>query len=150
MIFEEEKVKQDNINIINNVISKYRVFLNREDIDYIRDYALWRAISNYDTKSSMKFSTYLYNNVRWECLKYIRDLKGPNIKYLNSTHNPSYKMNTKYTNLMIDMKESSKNLLIDRYIGNMTVEEIGKKYNFPRETIRLKLLKIIEKIKNEN
>lgn len=149
MIFEEEKKNKDNINIINKVIRGYSRFLDKNDIDYIKDYSLWKAVSKYKENSNMKFSTYLYNNVRWGCLQYIKDLSN-NTKNLQKAKEPSYKNNSRYIDLMLDINTDDKVLLIDRYIGRMSLDEIGKKYSIPRETARLKLIKIIEKIKNEN
>ena len=149
MIFEEEKKNKDNINIIKKVIRGYSRLLNKDDINYIKDYSLWRAISKYKNNSNMKFSTYLYNHVRWECLQYIKELSKKS-QNLHRLREPSYRNNMKYVDLMLDINDEDKTFLIDRYIGRMSIEEIGKKHSIPRETARLKLIKIIEKIKNEN
>ena len=127
MNFEIEKTKQDNINIINGVINNYRKYIPKDDIEYIKDFALWRALLKYNSSCGMKFSTYLYSHVRWECLKYIKGFKKQKTKPI--LNDIEYSNNTAYINLMIDMPPEYKDILVDRYIGNLTIDELGIKYH---------------------
>lgn len=151
MLFEEEKSKKENMNILNSVVKGFRRFIYREDIEYIKDYSLWEAIRKYDFNKHTKFSTYLYQTTRWKCLEYIRLRKPISKDYIEiDSQNHKYKTNYRYINTILDLTNENKNLLIDRYIGRLTIKEMGEKYEIPQETIRIKLKKIIEKIKTEN
>jgi RNA polymerase sigma factor (sigma-70 family) len=150
MIFEEEKSKKENIQIMNSVLSGFRKSIYKEDIQYLKDYSLWESIRRYSPDKNTKFSSYLYKVTRWKCLEYIELRKPKFEEYLHiDSQNHKYKTNYRYINLILDLTKESKDLLIDRYIGRLTIKEMGDKYKSPQETIRLKLLKIIEKIKTE-
>lgn len=145
-----EALKDENILKIMNKASKR--FKNQLDVDTIKTCqlnALWKTFLNHDEKKGAKFTTYLYKGVFIECMK---EIKFSN-KYKSSgkLHDniPSVKDHFLMTDLMDEFKnEEDKNLIMDR-LSNMTISEISEKHGKNRESIRRKIHKLADSIKDK-
>lgn len=62
---------EDNIKLINSFNKKFRT-LSFEEITTCGMLALWRALQDHDPLQG-KFTSSLYNFMRWECLKQIQE-----------------------------------------------------------------------------
>lgn len=145
--FEVEIKKEDNIKIINTVISSYRTKIQKEDRESLKNESLWYSIRKYDSSKNMKFTTFLHKVTRYKCLTYIRDNEKARKKGIEKKEGIKYSTNYNYIDIMLDLSDYHRDLLVDRYISRMTIKEMGQKYDKPCEKIRLEILKIIENVR---
>jgi DNA-directed RNA polymerase specialized sigma subunit len=138
----ENALKDENIqNIMNKAAGSFRRQLNEDEIHTCKLNALWKAFSNHDPTKAAKFTTYLYNGVRIEC---IREIKFNKRKHAPLHSNIADKTDSFFeTDLMDELDQCpNKELLIDR-MKSHTIKEIAKKYDCNRETIRRKIKKSV-------
>jgi DNA-binding CsgD family transcriptional regulator len=146
----ENALKDENIiKIMNKASKRFRNQLNSDSIYSCQLNALWKTFLNHDETKGAKFTTYLYKGVFIECMKEIKFTS----KFKNSNKLHDNIPNNKDYFLRIDMldeleTDEEKELFLDR-LSNMTISEIAEKNNKNRETIRKKINKLTEKIKNK-
>lgn len=141
---------QDIVKIMNKASNRFRNTLDNDSIYTCQINALWKAFLHYKPEKNTKFTTYLYQGVFIECLK--------EAKFLNK-HKATYKLHDNivyYQNeseIMSDILDELKNaedreIIMDR-ISKMTINEIAKKKNVSRETIRKKIKKILNNFEHK-
>jgi len=138
----ETALKDENIqNIMNKAAGSFRRQLNEDEIHTYKLNALWKAFSSYDPTKAAKFTTYLYNGVRIEC---IREIKFNKRKHAPLHSNIADKTDPFFEiDLMDELDQCpNKDLLIDR-MKSHTIKEIAKKHDCNRETIRRKIKKSV-------
>ena len=138
----ENALKDENIqNIMNKAAGSFRRQLNEDEIHTCKLNALWKAFSNHDPTKAAKFTTYLYNGVRIEC---IREIKFNKRKHAPLHPNIADKTDPFFEiDLMDELDQCpNKDLLIDR-MKSHTIKEIAKKHGCNRETIRRKIKKSV-------
>lgn len=137
------------IKIMNKASKRFANQLDRDTIYSCHINALWKSFLHFKPEKNVKFTTYLYNGVFIECLKEIKFLnKGKMHKQklhsnLASDKNPYFLID-----LFDEVSGSDKELLLDKF-ANMTIEEMAKKRNSNRETIRKKLKSVLSKIRKK-
>lgn len=146
----ENALRDENILKIMNKASKR--FKNQLDCDTIKTCqlnALWKTFLNYDENKGAKFTTYLYKGVFIECMKEIK-FTNKN-KSIHKLHD-NIECNTNnffMIDLMDEFKnENDKHLILDR-LSNMTISEISEKHGKNRESIRRKIHKLADSIKDK-
>lgn len=145
-----DALKDENILKIMNKASKR--FKNQLDADLIKTCqlnALWKTFINYDESKGAKFTTYLYKGVFIECMKEIK-FSNKN-KFCNKLHHniPSKNDPFFYIEFMDEFKnEEDANLINDR-LSNMTISEIASKHGKNRESVRRKIHKLANNIRNK-
>lgn len=146
----ENALKDENILKIMNKASKR--FKNQLDADSIKTCqlnALWKTFLNHDPNRGAKFTTYLYKGVFIECMKEIKF--SQKTKSFGKLHD-NITSNIDYTFLIDLMDEfpnaEDRNLIQDR-LENMTISEISNKHGKNRETVRRKIHKLAESIKDK-
>ena len=165
----EEKLKDKNLmRIARSAANSFSPVLSQDEIESCILTALWKAMKKYDENSKTKFSTFLYNGVKMECLtqrKFNLSHKNKKVKFVKT--NKSYFFNKRkdtpsqsrnfiedpnnYTET-IDMMDEIKNLsdpelVYDRFYKNMTIKELAKKRGVCGETIRIRLKKNLKNLK---
>jgi DNA-directed RNA polymerase specialized sigma subunit len=132
---------KDIVNIMNKASASFRRQLNEDEIQTCKLNALWKSLLHYDENKGAKFTTYLYNGVRIEC---IREVKFNKRKHLPLHPNLADKRDPFFeTELMDEIDRCpDKELIIDR-MNSFTIKEIAEKRNCNRETIRRKIKKSI-------
>lgn len=146
----DKALKDENILKIMNKASKR--FKNQLDSDTIRTCqlnALWKTFLHHDASKGAKFTTYLYKGVFIECMKEIKFSNKS--KLFNKLHNniPSKNNSFFYIDLMDEFKnEDDQNLINDR-LSNMTISEISNKYGKNRESVRRKIHKLADSVRNK-
>jgi len=145
-----EAMKDENILKIMNKASKR--FKNQLDTDTIKTCqlnALWKTFLNHDETKGAKFTTYLYKGVFIECMKEIKFSNKYKLSCKLHDNIPSFKDHFLMTDLIDEFKnEEDKNLIMDR-LSNMTISEISEKYGKNRESIRRKIHKLADSIKDK-
>lgn len=146
----ENALKDENILKIMNKASKR--FKNQLDADSIKTCqlnALWKTFLNHDPNKGAKFTTYLYKGVFIECMKEIKF--SQKTKLFGKLHD-NITSNIDYT-FLIDLMDEFPNVedrsLIQDRLENMTISEISNKHGKNRETVRRKIHKLAESIKDK-
>ena len=139
---------------ISKIMSKACMRFNKQlDVDTLKTCklnALWKSFLNFKPEKNTKFTTYLYNGVFIECLKEIK-FKNKSSRCGGKLHeNVSFNDNT---TLMIDIldelqDQTERQMILDR-ISKMTINEMAKKYNVSRETVRKRIKKITKKFQDK-
>lgn len=136
------------VKIMNRASKKFRNQLDKDTIYTCQLNALWKTFVNYDENKGAKFTTYLYKGVFIECMKEINFVnknicKGKLHDNISTSKDPF---------LVIDIldefdNDDDKGIIIDK-LSNMTISEIAEKRGKNRESIRKKIHKLTDKIKN--
>jgi hypothetical protein len=145
-----DALNDDNIvKIMNKAAKRFRNQLDSDCIKTCQLNALWKTFVNYDANKGAKFTTYLYKGVFIECMKEIKFSNkskcfGKLHSNIPSSNDPFF-----HIDLMDEFKNvDDKNLIEDR-ISNMTIAEISEKYGKNRESIRRKIHKLADNIKDK-
>lgn len=135
------------VGIMNAVGSKYRS-IDPDQLDSIKLNTLWECSKKYNPNRGTKFTSFLYQNLVFafknELKRNIREFPTESIE-LNT---PARASNN--TDIFDGMPKEYANLLEQKYIYNMTMNEIGRKNGYSRETARRKVAKAVNFYKNNN
>jgi|TARA_B100001094_G_scaffold252945_1_gene251147 hypothetical protein len=147
MNFEEALNNKDYQMIMNKAASKFNNQLDKDEIHTCKLNALWIASETHDKERS-KFTTYLYNGVRQQCISAVK---------FNSRY--SKKVRPLHDNIsdprasgnLVDLYDEINSIpngemLRDRMLSN-TIEEVANKHNCNRETARRKIKKSTNTLK---
>jgi hypothetical protein len=143
-------LKDDNIvKIMNQASKRFRNQLDSDCIKTCQLNALWKTFVNYDEKKGAKFTTYLYKGVFIECMKEIKFSNktkcfGKLHSNIHSNDDPFF-----HIDLMDEFKNPEDRVLIEDRISNMTIAEISDKHGKNRESIRRKIHKLADNIKDK-
>lgn len=148
----ENALKDKNITKIMNKASY--TFKNQLDPDVIytcQINALWKAFKNFKPEKSTKFTTYLYNGVYIECIKEIKFLNKFNRLSGRKLHDNITKNDENFllTQIMDELKDEEEREIIKDKISKMTINEMSKKRNINRETMRKKLKSIVKRLEKK-
>lgn len=120
----------------NIVLSVFHRFSQSKNLDKkaMVDLCIWRAVNKYQKShsSGAGFTTYLWNVAKNTCLK---DNKFENYPY-SVISNELCSSGKNMIEQLNDLGPESKAMLEDRYLGNLTLKEIGKKYKMSKESAR--------------
>lgn len=146
----EQAMNDDNILKIMNKASKR--FRNQLDSDSIRTCqlnALWKTFVNYDETKGAKFTTYLYKGVFIECMKEIKF--GNKNKCSGKLHNNISSKDDPFfvIDLMDEFKNEDDRQLICHKLSNMTISEIAHSVGKNRESVRRKIHKLVDNVKDK-
>lgn len=153
MIFEEEMLKNENIEVMR--IASRRFKIPSQDKHQCQLVGLWDAIRFYDPTKCVPFKLFLSLRVKFACLKWCEE-NGYNGKLF---YIPEYNVseptqsisNIKTTSLVQQffycLSSDEQDLITKRFYENKTLEEIGKDYNVCYETIRKRINLILEKFR---
>lgn len=135
------------VGIMNAVGSRYRT-IDPDQLDSIKLNTLWECAKKYDPTRGTKFTSFLYQNLTFafknELKKKIREFATETIE-LNTAAKA-----TDYTDIFDGVPSEHAELLKQKYIYNMTMNEIGNINGYSRETARRKVAKAVKIYKNRN
>ena len=141
---EEALKDSDIVNIMNKASGSFCSQLDKDEIYTCQLNALWKALCNHDEKKAAKFTTYLYNGVRIECIR--------EVKFKSKAHQHSYSdveenRNHFFSAELLDEIDKCPNseLLVDR-MKNFTIKEIADRHGCNRETVRRKIKKSVKSL----
>lgn len=139
----------DNTKMMHEACKKYKGILERDDINSCQMIGLWKALGEFNEKHGVKFTSYLYNVVRNECRKRLRQ-NSNNAKLVGFAAKKDYHINSYDLEDMIDVLEYPLNKIVRlRYISKMTLKEIGVELGMNKNSVKRKIQKALEKIKTE-
>jgi len=139
MNFEEALKSRDLEMIMNKAASKFMSQLDVDELHTCKLNALWKASEGHEEGRS-KFTTYLFNGVRQQCISAIKF----NNRHRNKTRplHDNISDPTASGNLLdlYDEIDSLPNgdMLRDRMLSD-TIEEVAQKHDCNRETVRRKI-----------
>ena len=148
----EKSLNDSNIVKIMNKASKS--FMNQLDVDEIytcQINALFKSHVNFNPKFKTKFTTYLYRGVYIECLKQLKFNNKSKI-CKGKLHDNIPAKDTRYIlDEVLSCCESDyeKDLIMDKF-KNLTIEEMSNKRDCSRETVRQRLKKTYQNIKDKS
>lgn len=122
--------------------------LDQDELHTCQINALWKCFLNFKPEKNVKFTTYLFNGVRIECIKQLKF----NQKLSKRTKSLIYDNvpNADDSVLRIDLLDEAENAeeldLMKDKISNMTIQEMSDKRSYSRETVRKRLKKISKKL----
>ena len=145
----EKALKDKDItNIMHKASRTFSGQLDEVEVHTCQLNALWKCFLNFKPDKKVKFTTYLFNGVRIECIKQLKF----NQKLSKKTRGIIYNNIPDKDNdvLMVDLLDEAENqeelqLMRDK-ISNMTIQEMSETRDYSRETVRKKLKKISKKI----
>jgi DNA-directed RNA polymerase specialized sigma24 family protein len=148
----ENALKDENItNMMNESSKSFIKYLDEDTIQSCKLYALWRSLVNFDPERKIKFTTYLYNAVKFECLKHLKKNKrhSQNRKTLHSNMESHNSTDVLMIDLFDEAKtEDQRQLLVDKmnYLSN---GKIAQKHGVTRETLRKRYKKFTKGFKEK-
>ena len=135
------------VGIMNAVGSRYRS-IDPDQIDSIKLITLWECAKKYRPDRGTKFTSFLYQNLVFafkdELKKNIREYPTDLMEINVSTRSSSG------ADIFDGIPKEYASLLEQKYVYNMTMNEIGKKNGYSRETARRKVAKAVKFYKNSN
>jgi len=153
--FETAKDNLDYIRIAKTATRKYMKYLTEEEAYSLQMLGLWDAVRKFDPTRGTKFTTFLYTRVVFAVKNYHMNkeqkYKARHKSYehsdLSSVANSKklFATTSKVLELITDLDEDDRTLLEERYIHNMTYDEIATRHGYCKETARRKIIRAQEK-----
>ena len=138
--------------IFHKAIKKYRPYLDKDEVTSLMNESIWYASEHFNSNLSV-FSTYLWNTSIYKCVKYLKNKTRYNQKIkldrINSRKD-GYFINYKYIDLILDLSEYEKKVLLHRYVYEFSLQEMSAIHNIPLESMRREIEKILNKIRKRN
>ena len=137
-VYEKALKNNDNLMIMHSAGSCFMTTLDVDEIYRCKLMALWEALKSWNPRRGRKFTAFLYQRVRWECLKSIQiknKNRGVQIENLEKVAPNETPMCELLDGLPLELQD----IVHKRYVYSMTLREIGDEYGYCYETIRNRL-----------
>lgn len=145
--FENALENPNNKAIMIKASSAFKKFISKEELESCKMVALWQSMQDWRLDGGQKFESYLYQKVKWECLRVCTQ----EFKYKKRNRELIHDIQTRKNENLLDLLEildpSEQDLLTQRFLHNMTLKEIGTLHGYSYETARKKIKKILSKLK---
>lgn len=149
-LFENYRKDPDIQRLITKVLSKFRRLIPYDELVNCGMIGLWNAILIHRDGLGNKFTTSLYNFVRWECLAVIHwNMKLKNSYQSSNDVGEKNKFLYKFNELIDGIEQEYRTILIKYYVYRYTLKEIGEQMNCGYESVRKKLLKAYKMIREK-
>lgn len=149
----ENYLKDKNIiNIMNKVSWPYKNNIDADEIESIKMDILWDCINKYDPSKGSKFTSYLYQQLSFAFRSRVKKKKKEYASEYVRDSMACLKTQS-YMNcydLLEGLPKDISKIIQQRFIDNMTMNEIGNKNGYSRETARRKLIKAVKICKEKN
>lgn len=150
--FEKALKDSNNQRIMNKVSCRYINAINYDDLESEKLVVLWECLKTYDPSRKKKFTSFLYQKLDWRYKKLIREKRRSrsrnyenlDLKNFGEGSDVEQKILSYTDGLPIHLKR----VITQYYLDNMTIEEIGHKNHYSRETARRLIKKAIKKIRH--
>jgi RNA polymerase sigma factor (sigma-70 family) len=143
----------NNTKIMNKVSGKYINSIGYDELESEKLIVLWECLETYDPDRKKKFTSFLYQKLDWRYKKILREKRRR--KFLFYDNFDTIKDNSQknvergihvYTE---GLSSQLTKVIIQYYLYNMTIEEIGDKNHYSRETARRLIKKAIGRIRSK-
>lgn len=140
---------EDNAKMMTSASKKYRGLLEAEDIKSCRMIGLWKALGEFDKNLGVKFTSFLYNVVRNECRKRLRQ-NAYQQKQQELLPSGFQQQNSAQIEDFIECLEHPLDKIVHlRYVQDMTLQEIGAEIGMSKNCVKRKLQAAIKQMKRE-
>ena len=133
--------------IMDKVCSKYNKAVDPDELSSLWLVTLWECLKKYDATRGAKFTSYLYQQLTYAIKNSLKKKKR------EFTNIPIEIPKTPTENLAVALHgipSEYEHLLKQKYLQNMTMEEIGRANGYSRETARRKIKRAISHCKKIN
>lgn len=146
--FQKLSDNVDNKKILNAVARKFNNSLDKDDLEHAKGIALWKSALSF---KGGKFTTHLYKNMKWECIKLLKKDKGYKKKSKNDNFPRQFPIPTYDLDLqdLLTILSPQQKIVIDKRLENRTFKDIGKELSLTGERIRQIYKQAIEKMRKE-
>ena len=143
--FEKALKNSKNRLIMEKACAPFRRSIDRDELYRCQLMALWNSLSDWNPNRGTQFGSFLYQRVRWTCLKVVNEQKNSPLNNftIEKTEKKLFKTDELLENLPYDLKD----IVIKRYIFGMTLREISEIYQCCHETVRRKIKKALKIVK---
>lgn len=147
--YEEALKNEDNIKIINSVCRKYAKRIDSEDLHRCKLIALWDAIKKYNPDRGVKFTSFLYSCITWECKKQMhQNMKTkPGQMCCEKEDRPQKGFEVK--DLIDSLPKKFSKVVSQRFMYGYTIKEIALENNYSRETARQNVKKAVKALRKK-
>lgn len=133
-------------SIVRTVEGRYKNAIDPDDLSSISYETLWRCIDKFDDSRNTKFTSYLYQQLNYA---FKNQLKRENRNKSHATDNIERAIcdetRLEVMDLISSMPDDLGTVLRQRFIDNMTIQEIGDTNGYSRETARRRIKKAFRK-----
>lgn len=143
--FESALANLDNKLIMDKACASFRNIIERDELYRCKLVALWEAMQKWNPQGR-KFTSFLYQKVRWECLKVVQIQKKQRL--LPILRDEASHFTSDFHEMIEILPLELQDILVKRYIYNMTLREISQFYGTCHETTRRKINRALEMLKN--
>jgi RNA polymerase sigma factor (sigma-70 family) len=124
--------------IISTAIQPFLKNLSLEESIEVRQMGLWEAMRRYEPIKKPKFTSYLYQIIRWQCGRIIYSRKKPkyrtNVKIENYSSNVH--KNVPFFELVDGLTNLEEKVVRDRFIENRSLHDIGQRHDISHQTVQ--------------
>ena len=150
--FEQALKDSNNRRIMNKVSCKYTNAISYDDLESEKLIVLWECLKTYDPTRGKKFTSFLYQKLDWRYKKIVREKKRKrSVCYENidiKNYGDGIDVEQKIHSYTDGLPNHLTKVILQYYLHNMTIEEIGNKNHYSRETARRLIKKALSKIRH--
>ena len=150
--FEKALKDSNNTRIMNKVSCKYINSISYDDLESEKLIVLWECLKTYDPTRKKKFTSFLYQKLDWRYKKIVREKKRRKSVFYENIDTKNYGDGTdleqKIYSYTDGLPKHLTKVILQYYLHNMTIEEIGKQNHYSRETARRLIKKALGKIRH--
>jgi RNA polymerase sigma factor (sigma-70 family) len=143
---------EDIIKIMSAVSWPYKYNIDADEITSLQMDILWECIKKYDPERGSKFTSYLYQQLsfalRSKAKKKKREFASEAIQENTPCNKSQSDMNC--YDILDGLPLDVSHIIKQRFVKNMTMNEIGTENGYSRETARRKLIKAVKICKEKN
>jgi RNA polymerase sigma factor (sigma-70 family) len=149
--FEKALMDSNNQRIMNKVSGKYINSIDYDELESEKLIVLWECLKTYDPERRKKFTSFLYQKLDWRYKKILRERKRRRPLFCDNLDLKNSKDGLDVEKRIVShtdgLPKHLKNVIVQYYLYNMTIEEIGRENLYSRETARRLIKKALDKIK---
>jgi RNA polymerase sigma factor (sigma-70 family) len=137
----EECLEDNSIkSIIRVVEGRYKNSIDPDDLSSVSHETLWKCINKFDESRNAKFTSYLYQQLNYGFKNQLnKNSKNKSFCTENIESSFSCEANIEAMDIIRSMPQDLGTVLRQRFIDNMTIQEIGDANGYSRETARRRI-----------
>jgi RNA polymerase sigma factor (sigma-70 family) len=145
--YEDALNNNNNRAIIEHACKTFIGIIPDDELQHCKLIALWESLQRYRPEKGKKFTSFLYQKVRWECYKALKQINKEK-RYVSIIEDVVGKDSDENFDEWLELlpDKESKKLIEQRFLQKMTLKEIGKYHGYSYETARKRINKIINYI----
>lgn len=147
--FKKYLKNKDNIMIMKSACKQFHRYIPEDDLDSCQQVGLWLAMAKHNGRT--KFTSYLYNYVRWECLNYMKYNLNPEHSVLDDVleniEAPVRRKGMPFSEIIDNLPEIEQNIVTQYIVEQKTFKEIGRTIGKSHETARKHYNRAIDRMR---